>query len=161
MKKTFKSLIFSFLLIAVAAISLSCGNNDNIVDELVEEGNFKTLVQSLQATGLDQTLRDDGPFTVFAPTDSAFQALGQETLNELINDTAKLSEVLKLHVVSGEFSSDELIDIAQTDGFLISLEGSQLNLSYDGTNLYVNSVQIIDDINADNGIIHIVNKVIN
>ncbi len=160
MKKYLKSILLPLLLVFSVFSSLGCGSN-NIMDELVQDGRFKTLIQTLQISGLDQTLRNDGPFTVFAPTDSAFQAVGQETLDDLLNDSEKLTEVLKVHVVSGEFSSADLIDIAMTDGFLISLEGTQLNISYDGTTLSVNEVTIIDeDIDADNGVIHVINQVI-
>ena len=131
-----------------------------IVDVAVADGNFTTLVAALQATGLDATLSDtSGSFTVFAPTDDAFALLGQETIDALLNDLDTLTNILTYHVISGEV--DAAAAIASAGNLVEMVNGDMVSLSLDGDNLLVNVATVtITDIQADNGIIHVIDAVL-
>ena len=81
----------------------------DIVDTAINAGSFNTLVTALQLTGLDAALRGEGPFTVFAPTDAAFDAVSPETLQFLLEHPNKLAEILKYHVVAGKYMSGDVV----------------------------------------------------
>ena len=131
-----------------------------IVDVAVADGNFTTLVAALQATGLDATLSDtSGSFTVFAPTDDAFALLGQETIDGLLNDLDTLTDILTYHVISGEI--DAATAVASAGTLVEMVNGDMAGLSLDGDNLLVNVATVtITDIQADNGIIHVIDAVL-
>lgn len=131
-----------------------------IVDAAVSNGNFTTLVAALQSTGLDQTLSDvESTFTVFAPTDDAFSLLGQETIDALLADTNKLSDIITYHVISGEVNSTSAKGLASTTVEMVN--GDAIGLSLDGDNLLVNTATVITaDIQTDNGIIHVIDAVL-
>lgn len=133
---------------------------NTIVDVAVANGSFTTLVAALQATGLDATLADTtSSFTVFAPTDEAFALLGQDTINALLADTDTLSDILTYHVISGEVNTTAAIASAGTTVAMVN--GDSVGLSLDGGNLLVNTATVtITDIQADNGIIHVVDAVL-
>ncbi len=80
---------------------------DDIVDTAIAAGDFTTLVTAVQAAGLEETLRGEGPFTVFAPTDAAFDALPEGTLEALLDDPDALSDILLYHVVDGSFTAED------------------------------------------------------
>jgi uncharacterized surface protein with fasciclin (FAS1) repeats len=82
---------------------------ENIVEVAVKSGKFPTLVKAVQAAGLVEALSSTGPFTVFAPTEEAFKSLPGGTLDGLLADTQKLGSVLKYHVVSGKYSSGDVL----------------------------------------------------
>lgn len=132
-----------------------------IVDVAVANGSFNTLVAALQATGLDSVLADaNGEFTVFAPTDDAFAALGDETIAALLSDTATLSEILLTHVVAGA-AVDSTTALALTGGSVETASGQSVSLSVRAHELFVNNSQVIvADIVTDNGIIHVIDAVI-
>jgi transforming growth factor-beta-induced protein len=131
-----------------------------IVDVAVADGNFTTLVTALQATGLDAALADtSASFTVFAPTDDAFALLGQEAIDALLNDVDTLSDILTYHVISGEV--DAAAAIASAGTLVEMVNGDQIGLSLDGENLLVNVATVtLTDIQADNGIIHVIDAVL-
>ena len=131
-----------------------------IVDVAVADGNFTTLVAALQATGLDATLSDTSEsYTVFAPTDDAFALLGQETIDGLLNDLDTLTDILTYHVISGEV--DAAAAIASVGNLVEMVNGDKVGLSLDGENLLVNVATVtITDIQADNGIIHVIDAVL-
>lgn len=133
---------------------------NTIVDVAVANGSFTTLVAALQATGLDATLADTtSSFTVFAPTDEAFALLGQDTINALLADTDTLSDILTYHVISGEVNATAAIASAGTTVAMVN--GDSVGLSLDGDNLLVNTATVtITDIQADNGIIHVLDAVL-
>lgn len=133
---------------------------NTIVDVAIANGSFTTLVAALQATGLDATLADTASsFTVFAPTDDAFALLGQDTINTLLADTDTLSDILTYHVISGEV--DAAAAIASAGMTVAMVNGDNVGLSLDGDNLLVNSVTVtMTDIQADNGIIHVIDAVL-
>ena len=131
-----------------------------IVDVAVANGNFTTLVAALQATNLDTTLADtSSKFTVFAPTDDAFALLGQDTIDALLADTDKLSDILTYHVISGEVNSTTAIGLAGTTVDMVN--GDAIGLSLNGDNLLVNTATVVTaDIQTDNGIIHVIDAVL-
>ncbi len=133
----------------------------NIVDTAVAAGNFTTLVAALQATGLDAALADENEtFTVFAPTDDAFAALGEDTINALLGDTDTLSGILTYHVIAGTaVDSTTAISLAGTS--VATLNGAEIRISLDGDRLFINlSEVIVADIQTSNGVIHVIDTVL-
>jgi transforming growth factor-beta-induced protein len=131
-----------------------------IVDVAVSNGNFTTLVAALQATGLDTVLADtDTKFTVFAPTDAAFALLGQDTISALLADTDTLTDILTYHVISGEVNAAAAIAAAGTTVNMVN--GDAVGLSLYDNELLVNTATVImTDIQASNGIIHVIDAVL-
>ncbi|MEW6990995.1 fasciclin domain-containing protein [Colwelliaceae bacterium 6441] len=131
-----------------------------IVDVAVNDGNFTTLVAALQATGLDDTLSDTSQsFTVFAPTDDAFALLGQDTIDALLADTDKLSDILTYHVVGSEVDAATALTLVGTTVEMVN--GDSVGLSLDGDELLINTSTVtISDIQTDNGIIHVIDAVL-
>jgi uncharacterized surface protein with fasciclin (FAS1) repeats len=138
----------------------------NIVEIAIEAGTFKTLVTAVQAAGLVSALQSAGPFTVFAPDDNAFSKLPKETIEGLLNDTAKLKSVLTYHVINGKVKSDQAMKLAeeQKPAKVSTLQGSQVTLKVLGflnKSLYVNDAKVTKaDIEASNGIIHVIDAVL-
>jgi transforming growth factor-beta-induced protein len=164
-----------FKILGVTLLSViflqACNDNDDnvvtpiaepntIVDTAISNGNFTTLVAALDAAGLVSTLDDaNNTFTVFAPTDAAFALLGQDTIDALLADTDRLSDILTYHVISGEVDASTAISLAGTT--VTMLNGDALALSLDGNNLLVNTATVITaDIQTDNGIIHVIDAVL-
>ncbi|MDO3386729.1 fasciclin domain-containing protein [Gilvimarinus sp. SDUM040013] len=135
----------------------------SIVDVAMEAGNFTTLVAALQATGLDTTLADlDTDFTVFAPTDDAFAALGQDTIDALLADTDTLTDILLYHVIVGsEILADGAIAAAGSDMPKVTMgNGDMAGLSLGGEDLYINTSMVSQaNVMADNGVIHVIDQV--
>jgi transforming growth factor-beta-induced protein len=128
-----------------------------IVDIAVEDGRFETLVAAVTAAGLVDTLSGDGPFTVFAPTDEAFAALPAGTVEALLADIPALTEILTYHVVSGAVSSSVVVGLESAE----TIAGPDVTIRVDGGNVLINDAQvIIADIQASNGIIHVIDKVL-
>ena len=137
----------------------------DIVDTAIAAGDFETLVAGVQAAGLEETLRGDGPFTVFAPTDEAFAALPAGTLDTLLADpTGDLAGILTYHVVPGKVMA---VDVAGLDGEAVTtVNGATftVNVGADGavtlTDGAGNTITVVTtDIEASNGVIHVIDKV--
>ncbi|MBX2838443.1 MAG: fasciclin domain-containing protein [Gammaproteobacteria bacterium] len=135
-------------------------HTSNIVETAAAAGDFKTLSAALVATGLDATLADeDQEFTVFAPTDSAFEALGQDTIDGLLADPDALSSILLYHVLSGAVDSTTAISLAGNT--VSTINGADIELSLRDGSLFVNDSRVITtDIIASNGIIHVLDAVL-
>ncbi len=130
-----------------------------IVDIAVEDGRFTTLVTALQEADLVEALQAEGPFTVFAPTDDAFAALPEGTLEALIADKEALANVLLYHVLQGKVMSDQAVELAGQEVEMLS--GDTVLISLDGDILKINeSAVIIADIEALNGVIHVIDAVL-
>lgn len=128
----------------------------NIVEIAVSNDSFKTLVAAVQAADLVEVLQSPGPFTVFAPVDDAFAKLPPSTVQTLVENPPQLARILKYHVVMGKLSRE---DIAKVDT-LTSVEGAPIRVKV-GENFEVkNATVIAADIEADNGIIHVIDHVI-
>jgi uncharacterized surface protein with fasciclin (FAS1) repeats len=127
-----------------------------IVDVAVQAGKFNTLVQAVQAAGLVETLSGEGPFTVFAPTDEAFAQIPQETLQAVLADKEKLTAILTYHVVSGKLMAADVVRSTQ----LQTVQGQSITVSTEGGVRVDNANVIQTDIEADNGVIHVIDQVI-
>ncbi len=128
----------------------------DIVDIAVNAGMFKTLVTAVQAAGLVDVLRSPGPFTVFAPTDEAFAKLPPGTVQTLVQNIPQLSRILTYHVVSGKLMQSDL----QTVTSLTSVEGSPIRIAVTDGFEVKNATVVAADIEADNGVIHVIDTVI-
>lgn len=148
-------------LAAVTFISGSAfadGHSKDIVDTAVGAGSFKTLVAAVTAAGLVDTLKGEGPFTVFAPTDTAFEALPAGTVEDLLKpeNKDKLTAVLTYHVVAGKVMSSDL-----SEGMTATtVQGQDITITLEG-GPKVNGAMISGpDVNASNGVIHVVDAVL-
>jgi uncharacterized surface protein with fasciclin (FAS1) repeats len=131
----------------------------SIVDIAVEDGRFTTLVTALEAAGLVEALQGEGPFTVFAPTDDAFAALPEGTIESLLADTDALTQVLLYHVVDGKVMAAQVVEL---DGQQVeTLSGDSLSVMIDGEAVKINDAQVIlADVEASNGVIHVIDSVL-
>jgi uncharacterized surface protein with fasciclin (FAS1) repeats len=130
----------------------------DIVDTAAGAGSFETLLAAATAAGLVETLKGEGPFTVFAPTDEAFAALPEGTVDNLLKPENKdtLASILTYHVVPGEFMASDLKD----DMVKTSVQGGQLMVDLDD-GVKINGATVVSaDIDASNGVIHVIDQVI-
>ena len=132
---------------------------DDIVDTAVANGQFTTLVAAIQAAGLVDTLKSEGPFTVFAPTDAAFAALSDGTVENLLKPENKdqLIAVLTYHVVPGKVMS---ADIAGKSLQVASVQGSELSVNATDGVKVDNATVVMADIETSNGVIHVIDAVV-
>lgn len=131
-----------------------------ITDYAASQSEFTTLVAALQATGLDDTLDDESAsFTVFAPTNAAFEILGSETVNALLADTETLTDILTYHVIGSAVDANAAV--ASAGSAVAMVNGDMVGLSLDGGNLLINTATVTQtDIVTDNGIIHVIDAVL-
>ena len=129
----------------------------NIVDTAIAAGDFQTLVAALQAAGLEDTLKGDGPFTVFAPTDAAFAKIPKDQLNALMANKTQLTALLTYHVVPGKVMSTNL-----KNGMMIkTVPGENLIISLANGGVMVNDAKVVQaDIVSTNGVIHAIDTVL-
>ncbi len=133
--------------------------SNDIVDVAAEAGTFNTLIAAAQAADLVDALKGDGPLTVFAPTDDAFAKLPEGTVETLLKpeNKEKLQAVLLYHVVAGKVTSDQVVNLTSAE----SLEGDTIDISVKEGKVYVDDAQVIAaDIEASNGVIHVIDAVI-
>jgi len=149
---------------STSAPSMSEPAAADIVDTAVAAGDFTTLAKALTAAGLVETLKGDGPFTVFAPTDEAFAKLPAGTLDGLLKDKKALTAVLTYHVVPGEVMASQVagmdgkkVTTAQGGTFTVNVKDGKVSLT-DGAGNTVNVVKT--DITASNGVIHVIDGVL-
>ena len=128
----------------------------DIVDIAVSAGSFETLVTAVKAAGLVETLKSPGPFTVFAPTDEAFAKLPPGTIQTLVQNIPQLTRILTFPVVSGKYTKAELVKL----GVVTSIEGSPIPIPTAPNFEVKNATVVAADIEADNGIIHVIDRVI-
>ena len=138
----------------------------DIVDTAIAAGDFTTLVAAVQAAGLEETLRGDGPFTVFAPTDDAFAALPAGTVDTLLADpTGDLADILTYHVVAGEVLAADVVGLDGQSVETVNGATFTVNVGDDGTVTLTdatgNEVTVVaTDIMATNGVIHVIDAVL-
>ena len=129
----------------------------NVLEIAAQAGGFDTLLTAVDAAGLTDTLSSEGPFTIFAPTDSAFAALPNNDLSALLQDPQALANILTYHVASGSLGSG---DIATMDS-VATVQGEDLDITVFGSTLMVNDATItMTDIQASNGVIHVIDAVL-
>ena len=128
----------------------------DIVDIAVSNEGFSTLVAAVQAANLVETLKSPGPFTVFAPTDDAFAKLPPGTITTLLQNIPQLTRILCYHVVAGKLTKTDLEKLQS----VTSVEGSPISLDFTESFEVKNATVVAADIEADNGIIHVIDNVI-
>jgi uncharacterized surface protein with fasciclin (FAS1) repeats len=129
----------------------------DIVDIAVEDGRFTTLVTAVEAAGLVEALKADGPLTVFAPTDDAFAALPEGTIEALLADIPALTDILLYHVVEGKVMSGQVITLSEAETLL----GQTVEVRVEDGSVFINDAEVvITDIEAANGVIHVIDAVI-
>jgi uncharacterized surface protein with fasciclin (FAS1) repeats len=154
-RRTFLALTAATML---AAPAFAGGHSKDIVDTAIGAGTFTTLVAAVEAAGLVETLKGPGPFTVFAPTDAAFAALPAGTVEDLLKpeNKDKLVAVLTYHVVPGKVMSTDLSEGLKA----ATVQGGEVTITLDG-GAKVNGATISTaDIEASNGVIHVIDAVI-
>ena len=133
------------------------GMKKDIVDTAVAAGDFSTLVTAVKAAGLVETLKGEGPFTVFAPTDAAFAKVPTDTLNALLADKAALANVLTYHVVAGNVMAADVVKLTSA----VTVQGQAVSIEVKDGKVYVDGAQVVaTDIKASNGVIHVIDAVI-
>ena len=146
-----KSLVAATALVLVSSAAMAA----DIVDTAVAAGSFKTLAAALQKAGLVDTLKGKGPFTVFAPTDTAFAKIPKAQLDALLADKAMLTKVLTYHVVAGKVMAADV-----KAGPVKTVEGDDLTISIENGRVMADKSNVTKtDIVASNGVIHVIDSV--
>ncbi|MDX1300299.1 MAG: fasciclin domain-containing protein [Pseudomonas sp.] len=157
---SFTALLAALVLIATEVQAGNYGKKQmDIVDTAVAAGTFNTLAAALEAGDLVGTLKSDGPFTVFAPTDEAFSKLPEGTVEMLLKpeNKDKLVSILTYHVVPGKVKAAKVITMDSAP----TANGADLAIRIDGETVFVNDSRVVaTDIGASNGVIHVVDSVI-
>mgnify|MGYP001500470564 CR=1 FL=1 len=151
-------LIAAALISAATALPAYAADKD-IVDTAVGAGDFKTLAAALEAADLVSTLKGEGPFTVFAPTDAAFEKLPAGTLDTLLKPENKqqLVDILTYHVVPGKVLAADVVGLDEAK----TVNGKMIDVQVDGSALKVNEANVTaTDVAASNGVIHVIDQVI-
>ncbi len=133
----------------------------DIVDTAVADGRFTTLVTAVTEAGLVETLKGEGPFTVFAPTDDAFAALPEGTIEALLGDIPQLTDILLYHVLLDKVMAADVLEL-DGESVATALEGKDITITIKDGNVYLNNdvMVIITDIETANGVIHVIDAVL-
>ncbi len=159
----FRKLIM-IAVISVATVACSAqadhhGMKKDIVDTAVANGSFTTLVTAVKAAGLVDTLKGDGPFTVFAPTDEAFAKLPEGTVQKLLLPENKelLTSILTYHVVSGKVMAADVVNLTSAK----TVQGESVEINVDSGKVKVDNANVVlTDVKASNGVIHVIDAVL-
>lgn len=131
--------------------------HQDIVDIAVANGSFKTLVAAVAAAGLVETLKGEGPFTVFAPTDAAFAKLPAGTVEALLQDQAKLTAILTYHVVPGTVLAADVVKLTSAT----TVQGGTVAIATRDGKVMINGAEVLAaDVIASNGVIHVIDSVL-
>jgi len=156
-KKTLIALALTLPFWFIGLAPTQAGSSKDIVDTAVSAGSFNTLATALQAGELIETLKGQGPFTVFAPTDEAFAKLPKGTLDALLKDKDKLRAILTYHVVPGKVMAAEVISLDSAK----TANGKSLKISQNDKGVMVDQAKVVKtDIQASNGVIHVIDTVL-
>ena len=171
MKTTNKILLTAAVLALAAAPTLatagSCGSHaakqasaekaTMSIYATAQEAGFTTLAAAVKAAGLDEVLANDGPFTVFAPTDEAFAKLPEGTVESLLQDIEALTAILTYHVVPGKVMAADVVGLSEA----ATVNGASIDIAVDGDVVKINDATVTAaDIAASNGVIHVIDTVI-
>ncbi len=161
--------LLALFLTGVSIALFGCGNSGcktkwswgkkDIVDTAVAADDFNTLVAAVQAAGLVETLKGEGPFTVFAPTDDAFAKLPAGTLDDLLKpeNKQKLASILTYHVVAGKVMAADVVNLSSAK----TVNGQSLSIKVHGDTVMVDNATVIKtDIKCSNGVIHVIDAVV-
>ena len=167
--KSIKSITRRIMLAVLGTLLLSLVNSPSnsqpqdqheadIISIATKDPQFSTLAQALEAAGLVETLKAEGPFTVFAPNDKAFQKLPEGTLDSLLQDTSKLKEVLLYHVITSKVLAADVVNLKEAK----AANDKTIDIEVKEGNVILNSTSkvIATDILAKNGAIHIIDTVL-
>ena len=151
--------ILALLLTVSPLAQYSVAAEKDIVDVAVSAGSFKTLVAAVKAAGLVETLKGKGPFTVFAPTDEAFSKVPKEMIDALLKpeNKAKLTAILTYHVVPGKVMAADVVKMKSAQ----TVNGQMVSISAKGKTVMIDNAKVVKtDIEASNGVIHVIDAVI-
>ena len=155
---TMKRIMAAALISAATALPAFAADKD-IVDTAVGAGDFKTLAAALDAARLVSTLKGDGPFTVFTPTDAAFAKLPAGTVENLLKpeNRQQLVDILTYHVVPGKVMASDVVGLDEAE----TVNGKTIDVQVDGNTVKVNDANVTaTDVAASNGVIHVIDQVI-
>jgi uncharacterized surface protein with fasciclin (FAS1) repeats len=142
---------------ASASTSANASQQADIVDTAVAAGGFTTLTKLLKRAKLVGALRKPGPYTVFAPTDAAFEKVPERRLKALLRNRAKLRSVLLYHVAAGALPASEVVERSR----IKTLNGKRVGIRVDDSDVFVNRAQVTTpDVMASNGVIHVIDRVL-
>ena len=155
-----RSTTFAFATAAtfIAGAAFADGHSKDIVDTAVDAGSFTTLVAAVQAAGLVDTLKGEGPFTVFAPTDEAFAALPEGTVETLLKpeNKDKLATILLYHVVPGKVGAADVVKLSSAK----TANDMELMIKVEGNDVMVGEAKVVQtDIMTSNGVIHVIDVI--
>jgi uncharacterized surface protein with fasciclin (FAS1) repeats len=159
MLKTFAFAAALATALTVAPATPAAAQGKDIVDTAVAAGSFKTLAKALEAAGLVETLKGQGPFTVFAPTDEAFAKLPAGTVENLLKpeNKAKLKRILTYHVVAGKVMAADAAKLTSAK----AVSGDTLTIAAQGGTVAVDQAKVVKaDVAASNGVIHVIDAVV-
>ena len=159
MRKLLSLFVIALFITPVYAGHHNASKHHDIVDVAASNDMFSTLVAAVKAGGLVETLKGDGPFTVFAPTDDAFAALPDGTLEMLLKPENKevLVSILSYHVVAGKVKAKDVVKLYSAT----TVEGSKVNIEANSSGVMINNANVIKtDVDAQNGVIHVIDKVL-
>ena len=158
-KLAFGTIAALALTLAAPSHTIAKAGTKDIVDTAVAAGSFKTLAKALQAAGLIETLKGAGPFTVFAPTDDAFAKLPEGTLEALLKpeNKQKLQRILTYHVVPGKVKASDVVKLQSAK----AVSGDTIAIAARNGGVTVDNARVVQtDIEASNGVIHVIDAVI-
>ena len=154
------SLILTLIITLIISMpAYSAHHEKDIVDTAVGAGSFNTLVAALTAADLVDTLKGEGPFTVFAPTDEAFAKLPEGTVEDLLKpeNKEKLQTILLYHVVPGKVMASDVVNLSSAK----TANDMELFITVDGKTVKINQAQVVQtDIETSNGVIHVIDTVL-
>jgi len=140
----------------IPAVQADYNASPDLVEVAAGAGNFSTLLAAAEAADLVGLLKGEGPFTVFAPTDDAFAALPEGTVEALLADPEALANILAYHVVAGRVTSAQVVELSEAE----TLQGGSVSIMlHDGTVMVDAANVVAVDIEASNGIIHVIDAV--
>ena len=129
---------------------------NNLIDTAKEKGSFPTLLRAAEILGLLDKYRKEGPYTVFAPVESAFEPIPDEVIDESLEDQAYLLGIINYHIVEGKYTTEDLRDL----DFLETVSGNKLKITVN-SGIKVDTATIIEeDIECSNGIIHVIDEIL-
>jgi uncharacterized surface protein with fasciclin (FAS1) repeats len=150
-------LLATFVAVAIGFVRPALAQPKDIVDTAVAAGSFKTLAKLLADADLVAVMKGPGPYTVFAPTDEAFAKVPKDVLDGLGKDKAKLQEVLKYHVLTSKWTSDDIKLVKQTG----TAQGKPVSFGTSGGTLTVNGAKVVKpNIDCTNGMVHAIDAVL-
>jgi uncharacterized surface protein with fasciclin (FAS1) repeats len=159
MKTKITIIALSILFLSTSVLMAGSHAKKDIVDTAVSAGSFNTLVAAVKAADLVDTLKGEGPFTVFAPTDDAFAKLPAGTLEDLLKpeNKDKLASILTYHVVPGKVMAKDVASMKMAE----TVNGQSFMVSLEGDNVMIDNAKVVKaDIECSNGVIHVIDSVI-